>query len=418
MAEIGTTNEAMAEPKSNAVSSVQSAPYTVWSTRSRRLLVALLGYLALSSALTVTIYFPLIEVLAARYGVSTQAINLTITLYIVVQGIVPSLWSPLSDSWGRRPVYLASFTIFTVASLALTIVDRNYPALLIFRAMQSIGSSAIISLSYATVSDIVVHSERGSYLAPMLGLTNFGPCIAPVIGGGIVFAAEDPRWCFRALLIFGASATLLIGWTMPETARSIVGNGARPAQGLWLTWWKLLSRALPSISFLPSAFKSRPSDAGFSIRPSPAEIVAELEHEENFGKTGKGRFILPNPFPSMRLVFYPDTFLVLWLSGCPSSVLFCVQTSTSPIFTNNYGFNPLNVGLCYTAGGFGIFAAAFISGRLMDWNYRHVATTAGFSIDRRRGDDMRDFVRKALLAPSTNQVGLYKRSSVVKLALL
>ncbi|KAK4237439.1 hypothetical protein C8A03DRAFT_16018, partial [Achaetomium macrosporum] len=88
-------------------------PYTIWTTRDRAFLVCLLGYLALASSLTANIYFPLLDLLAERYGVSTQAINLTITLFMVFQGIAPSFWSPLSDSWGRRPVYLATFTIYT-----------------------------------------------------------------------------------------------------------------------------------------------------------------------------------------------------------------------------------------------------------------------------------------------------------------
>jgi len=65
-------------------------PYTIWTTRDRAALVCLLGYLALASSLTANIYFPLIDLLAQRYNVSTQAINLTITLFFVFQGIAPS----------------------------------------------------------------------------------------------------------------------------------------------------------------------------------------------------------------------------------------------------------------------------------------------------------------------------------------
>ncbi|KAK0711964.1 major facilitator superfamily transporter [Lasiosphaeris hirsuta] len=319
---------------------VSSTPYTTWNSRDRSLLVCLLGYLVLASSLTANIYFPLIDLLAEQYGVSTQSINLTITLFFVFQGIAPSFWSPLSDSFGRRPVYLITFTIYAGASLGLSIVSNSYPALLLLRAMQSIGGSAVLSLAYAVVADVTVHSERGRFLAPMLTATNIGPCIGPTIGGGTVLASGDPRWCFRALLIFGASATLLIAWTQPETARAVVGNGAVPAKGLWRTWWTL---------------------------------------------------IMPNPLPSLRIVFYPDTFLTLWLAGAPYALWFCVQTSTTPIFSRSYSFNPLEVGCCFLAGGIGIIAGGFITGRLLDRNYKHVAKEAGFAIDRVRGDDITRF---------------------------
>lgn len=147
------------------IASSTPSAYTTWTTRSRSLLVCLLGYLALASSLTANIYFPLIDLLAERYSVSTQAINLTITLFFVFQGIAPSFWSPLSDSFGRRPVYLATFTVYTAASLGLSIVDRSYPALLLLRAMQSIGGSAVLSLAYAVVAD-VTSTRRGAAFSP------------------------------------------------------------------------------------------------------------------------------------------------------------------------------------------------------------------------------------------------------------
>jgi MFS family permease len=392
-------NDSPSHPPEPQPPTPSTTPYTTWTTRDRTLLVCLLGYLALASSLTANIYFPLIDLLAERYDTSTQAINLTITLYFVFQGIAPSFWSPLSDSFGRRPVYLATFTLYTAASLGLSIVDRSYPALLLLRAMQSIGGSAVLSLAYAVVADVTVHSERGRFLAPMLTATNVGPCIGPIIGGGAVLASGDPRWCFRALLIFGASAVLLIGLVQPETARTVVGNGAVPAKGLWRTWLSLLfiwrkerleTKERSSLSEQQSPdlehqrHETRP-------RQGDNQTTSLKETDINAGKTGRGTFIFPNPLPSLRIVFHPDSFLTLWLAGCPYALWFCVQTSITPVFSRSYGFNPLEVGCCFLAGGAGIIAGGFVAGRLMDQNYKHVAQKAGFAIDKVRGDDMARF---------------------------
>lgn len=293
----------------NVDSACDAESYTIWTARRRHLLVCLLGYVALASSLTANIYFPLLDLLANRYSVSSQSINLTITLFFVFQGISPSFWSPLSDSLGRRPVYLATFALYTLASLGLSIADKNYPALLLLRALQSIGGSAVISLAYAVVADVTVHSERGRFLAPMLTATNLGPCIGPVIGGGAVLASGDPRWCFRALCIFGVSALLLIGWTMPETCRSVVGNGAVAARGIWRTWWSCvrggnLSRITRASSSDARKKTGRGEDTEEAIRANP-------EHGINARKTGRGKLVLPNPLPSIRIVFYRDTFLTL-----------------------------------------------------------------------------------------------------------
>lgn len=366
MAEI---EKATSPPNSTAESlkttrSTSPAPdherYTIWTTRSRHALVCLLGYLALASSLTATIYFPLLDFLADRYAVSIEAINLTVTLFMVAQAIAPSIWSPLSDTWGRRPVYLACFTLYTGASLGLSIVDRNYPALLVLRAMQSLGGATVLSLAYAVVADVTVHSERGRFLAPMLTAANIGPCIGPVIGGGAVLASGDPRWCFRALLIFGASGILLIGLAMPETNRTIVGNGAIPARGLWRTWWRLL----------------------FPRRNNPPSGPG----------TGSGKFTLPSPLPTLRLLLHPDTTLALILAASPYALWFCIQTSLSPIFSRPpYAFTPLHLGLAFLPGGAGVILGGFLASRLLDRNYRAVAARAGLAVDCERGDDVAVF---------------------------
>lgn len=68
-----------------------------------------------------------------------------------------------------------------------------------------------------------------------------------------------------------------------------------------------------------------------------------------------------------------------------------MQTSITPVFSRLYGFNPLEVGCCFLAGGAGIIAGGFVAGRLMDRNYKHVAKQEGLAIDRVRGDDVRHF---------------------------
>lgn len=124
---------------------------------------------------------------------SAQAINLSITLYVVFQAIAPAFWAPISDTLGRRPIFLATFVIYGAASLGLALNRTSYVALLLLRALQSIGGSAVMSLAYGVAADISPHSERGRILGPMLASTNLGPCIGPVIGGGAILASGDPQ---------------------------------------------------------------------------------------------------------------------------------------------------------------------------------------------------------------------------------
>lgn len=95
-----------------------------------------------------------------------------------------------------------------------------------------------------------------------------------------------------------------------------------------------------------------------------------------------------NPLPAIRIIFYKDTALVLWLAASPYAVWYCIQTSIPPIYKNIYHFSELQVGLAYLAGGVGTVLGGYANGKLMDRNYRITARKMGHVIDHVSGDDL------------------------------
>lgn len=69
----------------------------------------------------------------------------TITSYLIVQGLSPMFWGPLSDTWGRRPTYICSFLVYIAANIVLSFTP-NYMTLLLSRALQSAGSASTVSI--------------------------------------------------------------------------------------------------------------------------------------------------------------------------------------------------------------------------------------------------------------------------------
>ncbi|KAK7935843.1 hypothetical protein PG985_001338 [Apiospora marii] len=371
--------------------------YSHFSDRRRRFLAFLLGYVTLASSLTATIYFPLIELLSTQYATSVQAINLTITLYVVFQAVSPALFAPLSDSFGRRPVLLGTFALYAAAGLGLALNRTSYAALLVLRGLQSLGGSAVLALAYGVVADVVASSERGRMLGPLMAATNLGPCAGPLLGGAIAWETGRTDWCFWTLVAFGATAFFLIGWTLPETNRAIVGNGSVDARGVWRTWWEVLLRLLRRRGQFRSKEQQMADDG-------------DLESRADRGTTanGRGKLIIPNPLGPLRIVFYRDTALTLWTAAVVYTVWYCIQTSIPVIYGPIYHFNNFQVGLSYLAGGSGVIAGGFLAGRLMDWNYRVVAVNHGLPTDHRKGDDIYDFpIEKARARGCLLNFGVY-----------
>ena len=239
-----------------------------------------------------------------------------------------------------------------------------------------------MALAYGVAADISPHSERGKVLGPMLASTNLGPCIGPVIGGGAILASGDPQWCFWALLIFGVSALLLVGWTMPETGRTVVGNGGVKAQGLWRTWFDVVRTS--------ARFQmGKNGDVGAWNEGTQNSILCI--DDANTGKTGRGKLTFSNPLMFIRIIFYWDTFLILWMAASPYAVWYCIQTSMPLIYGDKYGYNDLVVGLCYLPGGAGVILGGLLAGRMMDWNYKQTAEKNGWPVDRSRIEDISRF---------------------------
>lgn len=99
--------------------------------------------------------------------VSLQLINITITTYVIIQGIAPAFFGELSDRLGRRPVYLITFSVYFAASIGLALQD-SYASLLVLRMLQSVGASATSAVGYGVVADIVTPAERGRMLGPAM----------------------------------------------------------------------------------------------------------------------------------------------------------------------------------------------------------------------------------------------------------
>ena len=57
---------------------------------------------------------PIIPALMQEFGFSTEVGTLTISLFVAGYCVGPLLWAPLSEQYGRRPIFILSFFGFLV----------------------------------------------------------------------------------------------------------------------------------------------------------------------------------------------------------------------------------------------------------------------------------------------------------------
>ena len=90
--------------------------------------------------------------------------------------------APLSEMYGRRPIYIASLLLFTVLVIPCGLAT-SLPEVVIVRFFGALAGSAMVANSPGTDSDIVNDEYRAlAFSIWSIGPFN-GPTFGPIIGG-------------------------------------------------------------------------------------------------------------------------------------------------------------------------------------------------------------------------------------------
>ncbi|RGP78214.1 dityrosine transporter [Fusarium longipes] len=344
------------------------APYSSFTTWQKRLIVLAAATTALLSPMTAQIYFPALPAIAKDLSVTTSQINLTVTTYMIFQGITPMFVGSLADSGGRRPAYVVCFTIYIAANIGLALAP-SYGALLGLRCLQSAGSASTVALCFGVVADVVTSAERGQYIGLTAVPTVLGPALGPVIGG---LLAEYLGWrsIFWFLAIFSGVGLFLIIVFYPETCRHIVGDGSiRPP---------LMYRSVLQILRLRRD-RAESDRAGLSRQVSTAST------------SNKFKFKPPNVLESILMLFEKETGLLLGFSSICFAGFYCIATAMPTLFAEIYGFNEVQNGLMFLPIAAGSIIAAFIVGSFTNRNYKRHCDKLGIPYERSKQQDLSTF---------------------------
>ncbi len=140
-----------------------------------------------------------------------------VTSFMLSQAATLLLYGKLSDMYGRRTLFLFAATIFVLGSIACGLA-QSMVQLILLRALQGIGAAGIMTLSSATLADLVSPRERGRYQGFFTATFAFSSLAGPLVGGGIT-SMLGWRWVFLINLPLGAIVILLLWIVLPRRAR-------------------------------------------------------------------------------------------------------------------------------------------------------------------------------------------------------
>jgi EmrB/QacA subfamily drug resistance transporter len=158
--------------------------------------------------------------------------------YILTQTVMLPVFGKLSDLYGRRKFYVLGLVIFMGGSI-LSGASQNIDQLIVFRAIQGIGSGAFFPIALAIVGVAFPPAMRGRLQGIFASVFGIAAVVGPSAGSYIVDAINW-RWIFYINLPLGIASLVLITLGVRES-RNINARSSLDILGVTtLTAWVVL----------------------------------------------------------------------------------------------------------------------------------------------------------------------------------
>ncbi|KAF5672667.1 multidrug transporter [Fusarium circinatum] len=329
----------MAGTELPAAAPLPSQPYSIFDKRQTALIVTIVSIAATFSGFASHIYFPALPTIAHDLDVSIEIIILTVTSYLIFQGLAPSLWGPISDVKGLRVAYSLTFIVFLGACIGLA-EARNYVTMVVLRCVQSTGSASTIAIGSGVIGDITTRDNRGGLMGVFQAGLLVPVAVGPIIGGALA-GSLGWRSIFWFLTIYSAVFLVLLVLLSPETLRSIVGNGSRePPHALAKYPLRVYQKTTKVVWH---------NDV---VSASPAA-------KKHIDITGPFRILISKQ--AAPIIVFLAVYYAVWQMSI---------TAMSSLFEDKYGLTETQIGLTFIANGVGSMVGTLITGKILNIDYR------------------------------------------------
>lgn len=178
-------------------------------------LAVILAGLAMIGPFTIDTYLPAFPYVAADLQATPAQMQQTLSLYLFTLALMTLFHGTLSDSFGRRPVILASLVVYVATSVGCALTT-DLAQLLLWRALQGLAAGAGIIVGRAIIRDSFAGHEAQRLMSLVTMIFGIAPAIAPVIGGWLQ-GAFGWRAIFWFLALYGFLLLLAALRRLPET---------------------------------------------------------------------------------------------------------------------------------------------------------------------------------------------------------
>lgn len=251
-------------------------------------------------AFEVTLVGNVMGALGTRFHLGGQAMSVLLAAWFCGLMLGAAWFGALSDRYGRRRVFLASLTLYGLATLAAAVAP-NLTALLVLRALAGVGVGAEYAAINAAITELVPRRARGRASAIVLNFWPLGSLLAALLAWPLL-AALPPDLGWRMVFAAGGLIALSTAWLrryLPESPRWLLAQGRSAEAAAILA---RVTGAAPGRLALPAAPAAKASLITL-LREVPGRFAlgAALDFAEAAGYYGLFAFLPLVVLPALHL---------------------------------------------------------------------------------------------------------------------
>ena len=169
-----------------------SQPKTDSRRRGWTLAIVSVGlFMVVLDNLVVSVALPSIH---RELGASIQALEWTVNAYVLAYAVLLLTGAALGDRFGRKRMFIAGVTLFTVSSAAAALAP-TIDLLIAARAVQGVGAAIATPLTLTLLAEAFPPEQRGLALGVWSGISGIAVALGPLVGGAVV-QLSSWHWIF------------------------------------------------------------------------------------------------------------------------------------------------------------------------------------------------------------------------------
>ncbi|KAF2099723.1 MFS general substrate transporter [Rhizodiscina lignyota] len=286
-----------------------------WSSSKKWGSIAVVSAITFLSPLGSSMIAPGVPGIMSEFHSDNELLSgFVVSVYVLGFAFGPLVIAPMSEMWGRLPLYHSCQILFLLFTLGCAL-SKSMGTLIGLRFLAGSVGASPLTLGGGTIADLIPREKRGMAMAMWVLGPTLGPTIGPV-AGGFISGYLGWRWNFWIL-------------TMLSGASSIMGF--------------ILQRETYAPVILARKAKRLRKETGNDA----------LRSKLDKGLSARDLFFFSIVRPSKMLLFSPIVQAISTFVAIEYAYLYMLFTTFTSVFEEQYHFAPTLVGLAFLGLGVG-----------------------------------------------------------------